>query len=189
MGMLERVKASGFTGRHGHPCLYDVISEAISLSKPLSYLEIGVFDGASLCSVLELCKPERIVLCDIFASDWQHWLLDSPRPNPGTHGHIDSILARYGVSARFLVEDSKTAIPKLRETFDLIHIDGNHDTEYARADFRNCLPLLNPRGYLVMDDTSFTEVKPVLEEINSCMEHVLTLSDSESASSLFRAFA
>lgn len=186
MQALDRIKSLGFSGRHGHPCLYDVISEAVKLAKPLSFLEIGVYDGASLFTVLSECKPERIVLCDIFNQSFhteQLWL----DQQPGSPRHIRKLLndINYHGDVSFLIEDSRSAIPKLRESFDMIHIDGNHETEYAMADFNNCYPLLNPGGYLVMDDTAFKELKPVCEMIERVMVPVLTLNDELSGSTLY----
>lgn len=188
--MLERIKALGFRGRHGHSCLYDVLAEACRLGKPASYLEIGVYDGASLFTVLT-AQPtiNKLVLCDIFNQAY-HVSEDWPDQKPGSPNHIRELLKslNYSGQVTFLIEDSRSAIPKVKDTFDLIHIDGNHSTEYALTDFRNCYPLLNPGGYLVMDDTSFKELKPVCEEIEKVMEPVLTLTDSLSASTIYRKF-
>lgn len=49
-------------------------------------------------------------------------------------------------------------------TFGLIHIDGNHDTEPVLRDVRAFLPLLQPGGFLVMDDVSWPSVAPAVRE-------------------------
>lgn len=49
-------------------------------------------------------------------------------------------------------------------TFGLIHIDGNHDTEPVLRDVRAYLPLLQPGGFLVMDDVSWPSVEPAVRE-------------------------
>ncbi|HEY6514342.1 MAG TPA: class I SAM-dependent methyltransferase [Burkholderiaceae bacterium] len=49
-------------------------------------------------------------------------------------------------------------------TFGLIHIDGNHDTEPVLRDVRAYLPLLQPGGFLVMDDVSWPSVEPAVHE-------------------------
>ncbi len=48
--------------------------------------------------------------------------------------------------------------------FGLIHIDGNHDTEPVLRDVRAYLPLLQPGGFLVMDDVSWPSVDPAVQE-------------------------
>lgn len=45
-------------------------------------------------------------------------------------------------------------------SFDLIHIDGNHDTDNVVEDVSMYLPRLNHRGYIIMDDVSWKSVKP-----------------------------
>lgn len=49
--------------------------------------------------------------------------------------------------------------------FGLIHIDGNHDAEPVLSDVRAYFPLLQPGGFLVMDDVSWPSVKPAVEEV------------------------
>ncbi|MGL5003590.1 MAG: class I SAM-dependent methyltransferase, partial [Casimicrobium sp.] len=48
-------------------------------------------------------------------------------------------------------------------SFDLIHIDGNHDTNTVVADVETYLPLLNANGFLVIDDVSWSSVLPAVE--------------------------
>jgi len=45
-------------------------------------------------------------------------------------------------------------------TFGLIHIDGNHDAAPVMRDVELYLPLLQPGGFLVMDDVSWDSVRP-----------------------------
>jgi len=52
-------------------------------------------------------------------------------------------------------------------TFGLIHIDGNHDTEPVLRDLRAYMPLLEPGGFLVMDDVSWPSVEPAVREAES----------------------
>ncbi len=47
--------------------------------------------------------------------------------------------------------------------FGLIHVDGNHDEARVVADVKDYLPLLSPDGFLVLDDVSWTSVKPALD--------------------------
>jgi hypothetical protein len=47
--------------------------------------------------------------------------------------------------------------------FGLIHVDGNHDEARVVADVKDYLPLLAPDGFLVLDDVSWTSVKPALD--------------------------
>lgn len=65
-----------------------------------------------------------------------------------------------------LRKKSEDAAAYFRENnikFDLIHIDGNHDTKYVVNDIALYLPLLNKNGFMVMDDISWNSVKPALD--------------------------
>ena len=42
----------------------------------------------------------------------------------------------------------------------LIHIDGNHDTAIVMEDVSNYLKILGENGFIVMDDVSWSSVKP-----------------------------
>ena len=46
--------------------------------------------------------------------------------------------------------------------FDLIHIDGNHDTERVMEDVRLYLPRLGRKGFVIIDDITWESVKPAL---------------------------
>jgi predicted O-methyltransferase YrrM len=43
--------------------------------------------------------------------------------------------------------------------FDLVHIDGNHDTEVVTKDVELYLPRLNRKGFIILDDISWDSVK------------------------------
>ena len=47
--------------------------------------------------------------------------------------------------------------------FDMVHVDGNHDIENALGDVREYIPLLNPGGFIVMDDIGWDSVKPAYD--------------------------
>lgn len=164
--MLERMTSLGYAGRTGHPAAYDALNLAARLVRPQSYLEIGVFDGGSLFSVLLTASGlSRIVLCDLFAHDWISWGRGNGGAPRGSHEHIDKLLADQGYrkQVQFLIGDSRALIPTLSRTeqFDLIFVDGDHSHEAALADFHNVWPLLRVGGLLVMDDSSRAEIVPI----------------------------
>ena len=101
--------------------------------KPVnSYLEIGVDGGGSLNTVLCEGRPERIVLCDI----WDPTYCEHGDAKP----RVLEILDFFEATARFLDGDSKRLIPTLKESFDLVTVDGDHSPEGAYIDLCNaCL--------------------------------------------------
>lgn len=50
--------------------------------------------------------------------------------------------------------------------FGLVHIDGNHDTEFVLKDVLNYVPLVKKGGIILVDDISWDSVKPGLEAMN-----------------------
>lgn len=52
-------------------------------------------------------------------------------------------------------------------SFGLIHIDGNHDTAPVMRDVELYLPLLQDKGFLVMDDVSWDSVRPAEQAVAS----------------------
>lgn len=63
--------------------------------------------------------------------------------------------------------------------FNLIHIDGNHDTDFAVKDVNLYLPLLNKNGFVILDDISWDSVKPAMEILNRKTKLLIARSDRE----------
>lgn len=128
--------------------LYRFLAGHCAANYPERYLEIGTREGGSLAVVLENAPTLRRVVCaDTWGGEWG----GSGR---GSHDHIDKLLALrlYAGSAEYLDGDSKATIPTLRETFDLVLVDGDHSEEGGRADLENTWPLVAAGGCLVFHD-------------------------------------
>ncbi len=63
-------------------------------------------------------------------------------------------------------------------TFDLIHIDGNHDTAPVLKDVELYLPLLKSEGFIVMDDVSWESVKPAYNQVAARLTRVFQRVDA-----------
>lgn len=87
-----------------------------------------------------------------------------------------------------LRQPSSSAITYFRErniSFDLVHIDGNHDTARVREDVDLYLPRLRPGGYLVLDDVSWESIRPIYDELKRQLSHVYELVDSRNDFAIF----
>ncbi len=190
--ILDRIQRMGYAGRTGHPCAYDALDIAARIVRATSYLEIGVYDGASLFSVLQAVPTvRRLALCDLFGHDWVSWGSGNGGAPAGTHAHIDRILAllQYPGQVQFLVGDSRDLVPVLprSEQFDLAFVDGDHSHDIALTDATNVWPLLRLGGILVMDDAGRSEVSSAIGILldRYQMRHLFTLDDGADATAVY----
>ena len=141
--------SSGKTLKTERP-LDDILISVCKAKPPNRYLEIGTREGGSISAVLTHSEPppKKVVMCD-------PWTTEHGGTGRGSHHHIEEVLEglKFGGVARFLDGRSQQLSPTLKETFDLILIDGDHTPCIVAIDVRNCWPLLDPGGILVMDDT------------------------------------
>ncbi|MDE1828252.1 MAG: class I SAM-dependent methyltransferase [Candidatus Micrarchaeota archaeon] len=180
---LNEIRACGFTGRAGHPCLYDAIAKICAEREPESYLEIGVFDGASLFTAIKYAPLKRIVVCDIFSDDWRTWEGGTKRTWQDT---LDGVLETLDYQGSFTAinESSLTAIPALTEMFDMVTIDGEHNDPYPQKDFENAHPHLRVGGILVFDDSGRKNIQAVTATFHNYKE-LFTLFDGRDATTVY----
>ncbi len=74
---------------------------------------------------------------------------------------------------RMKSNDAVLDFEKNKTYFDLVHIDGNHDTKYVMEDVNAYMPLLEDKSFIVLDDISWDFVKPAY----SLLEKELVLID------------
>ena len=87
---------------------------------------------------------------------------------------------RYGENCVLLRKTSSEAIDYFEEkdiTFDLVHIDGNHDTEKVMQDIELYPRRLREGGFIVLDDISFGSVEPAYAELKRRMQLVFERVD------------
>jgi glycosyltransferase involved in cell wall biosynthesis/predicted O-methyltransferase YrrM len=64
-------------------------------------------------------------------------------------------------------EDAVAYFKKEAISIDMLHIDGNHDTENVQMDIDNYLPLLNDGAMIVFDDINWPSVHVVYNEVKN----------------------
>ena len=68
------------------------------------------------------------------------------------------IKSYFGDRVNLIIGDSTLVVPTINDTFDLIHIDGAHDTDVAEKDIINSIALSNDNCILIMDDTDMIDL-------------------------------
>lgn len=115
--------------------------------KPIHYLEIGCFEGASLYYMFENVlthKDSRATVIDPFNDfNWSHNQLQTFKNN--LYNYLDRINIIQGYSQNELTKLEK-------ETYDVIYIDGDHTSHAVFTDALLSFPLLKKGGYIVFDD-------------------------------------
>jgi len=88
--------------------------------------------------------------------------------NPdATYETIKSIIKENNFPCSIVRERAEEAV--VPNNIELLHIDGNHDTEYVTKDIQRYLPKVKKGGYVVMDDTHWNSVKACLNLLeNDC---------------------
>lgn len=107
--------------------------------KELSYLEIGSFEGRSVCWMLDnvLTHPS----CRIVCVDW----LFQSRFHSNIEQHNRKNIEIYS-------GNSKIVLPNLKGQFDIIYIDGDHSAEGCLFDTVACWRLVQGGGIILWDD-------------------------------------
>jgi len=125
-------------------------------NKPIKYLEIGTFYGANIISVANtygLHNDSKLYCID----PWEDYN-DYPeyKNQQGTiyESFINNI-EKFDVKDKIIINRgySNIEIPKFQdEYFDIIYIDGNHESEYVLEDAILSFRKLKKGGIMIFDD-------------------------------------
>lgn len=72
----------------------------------------------------------------------------------------------YPKASWIKLEDSSfNILPKLKNKFDLIFIDGDHGTKSVICDINNSLKIINKNGIILIHDTNYGPTKSAVKTI------------------------
>jgi predicted O-methyltransferase YrrM len=127
--------------------------------KELSILEIGFAYGTSALIFLnQLIKYKNKIRYDIVdmnqSTQWNNLGLKN----------VDQFLKinKKSIKYNLYEEDSTKALPKLKEKYDIIFIDGGHTEDIVSQDILNSDKLLKKNGIMILDDVLHEGVKLAL---------------------------
>ena len=145
-----------------------------SKSDKMSILEIGSYEGKSGTWISDnlLEHPQSMLLCvDTFEGSIEHEGQDNIKILHDIFEYNMS-LSKNAHKTITAVGDSKEILPDAKRRgmmFDLIYVDGPHQTEDVIADGRNAYELLNDDGVIIFDDSEWSMdgiTCPVKEALN-----------------------
>ena len=132
---------------------YHLAIETVLLREPKKILEIGVRTGLSICNMLSAYVNvnviEKIVLIDIWTDGFASPEIVKMNMRAMNFGE-DFINNKV----QFIKGDSIEEVPKLKEKFDYILVDGDHSKTGAFSDLCNVVDLVSDNGVIVFDDIS-----------------------------------
>lgn len=135
---------------------------------PLRIMEIGVFHGGNVCSLLKTYAdpPSSTIHC---VDPWMEYAAYTEYQGKQMSNYKQfiqnmSLLAPEDLHKIHLHRGlSASIVPTFQDdSFDLIYVDGNHDVPYALEDAILCLKKVKNGGYLIFDDTQCPEVQHAL---------------------------
>lgn len=155
---------------------------------PIAMLEIGSWQGASACWLLDrIVGPRggRLTCVDTFEGSSEHaaWLADvTGRAGATIEALFDANVALTGRAAqlRKLVGASQETLPGLHgERFDAIYVDGAHEAKFVIQDAVLSWGLLAPGGCLLFDDVPFTFPQRPQQDTARAIDFFLSVFDED----------
>ena len=150
-------KPEGFDGRFYYKLPDQIWGPHIPMPNgPINYLEIGVADGgnAVLVSKSYAKHPESLVYCVDPWMDYPDYPEYKGQQEKGYETFISNI-TKLADPSKFIIKRgcSDDIVPTFPNNFfDIIFVDGNHETDYVYRDGIMALQKVKVGGYIIFDD-------------------------------------
>ena len=124
-----------------------------------SYLEIGSWEGSSALYILNNYRTKKVYCVDVWDKDKEYEELYKKNFKNFLH-NMEEFKDRYS----FFKERSDDFFKKNEEYFDLIYIDGTHESFQVDKDINNAWKFLNLNGIIICDDFFYGNLYSGLNE-------------------------
>jgi len=131
-----------------------------SLARGKEVLEIGTYCGRSTICMAQTAHGVDTI--DHHEGDDGTINAEVPQPVSDSLAELDKYLCKYGVeeSVNILVGQAVNICPKLKDaSYDLVFIDGGHDTPSVHHDTQQALRLVKPGGVIAYHDWTYPSVQ------------------------------
>lgn len=135
---------------------------------PLRIMEIGVFHGGNVCSLMKTYArhPTSTIHCVDPWSDYDGYTEYQGKQISNYKQFIQniSLLSPEDLNKIHIHRGySSSIVPTFSDdSFDLIYVDGNHESPYVLEDAILCLRKVKNGGYILFDDTQCPKVQKAL---------------------------
>jgi predicted O-methyltransferase YrrM len=134
------------------------IQNLLILAKGKSKIcEIGVNAGHSLLLMVSTNPEAEYLIFDLNGHAYTKPCVEYIK-NAYPSTKITEVYGDSNVTLKQYIESNEL------HTFDLIHIDGGHETETVENDFNNTKHLLTENGIVIFDDYNFGNIKTVIDK-------------------------
>jgi predicted O-methyltransferase YrrM len=160
--MTKLAPGMNFTNKWFDVSARAVWDEVVPKANPSKVLEIGSFEGASACYLIERCTADLELHCiDTWEGAVEHKRDKTNMSEVEQRFHSNTSIAIAAASRPIKLIPHKgrsdDQLARLlchgfRSYFDMIYIDGSHFANDALSDAVLCFPLLKVGGLMLFDD-------------------------------------
>lgn len=147
------ITSDNFTDAANESKIYNLLKLSENKSK---ICEIGVNAGHSLLLMVSANPEAEYLIFDLNGHAYTKPCVDYIK-NAYPSTKITEVYGDSNVTLKQYIESNEL------HTFDLIHIDGGHETETVENDFTHTQKLLTKDGIVIFDDYNFGNIKTVID--------------------------
>ena len=148
------ITSDNFTDAANESKIYNLLKLSENKSK---ICEIGVNAGHSLLLMVSANPEAEYLIFDLNGHAYTKPCVDYIK-NAYPSTKITEIYGDSNVTLKQYIESNEL------HTFDLIHIDGGHDTQTVENDFTHTQELLTKDGIVIFDDYNFGNIRNAIDK-------------------------